>query len=97
MGTIPFQQFYCNICTKLDVERPWGDDYRTFGERIGLSRDEILLLAQKQEPTHFMLQKFDSQKNSSIGKFKNIMEDMDRHDVVSIIDEWISYEQGLRM
>ena len=42
-----------------------------------------------------MLQKFDSQKNSSIGKFKNIM-DMDRHDVVSIIDEWISYEQGLR-
>ena len=43
------------------------------------------------------MQKFDSQKNSSIGKFKNIMEDMDRHDVVSIIDEWISYEQGLRM
>ena len=96
MGTIPFRPFYCNICTKLDVERPWEDDYRTFGERIGLSRDKILLLAQKQEPTHSMLQKFDSQKNSSIRKFKNIMEDMDRHDVVSIIDEWISYEQGLR-
>ena len=41
-----------------------------------------------------MLQKFDSQKNSSIGKFKNIMEGMDRHDVVTILDEWIKDEWG---
>ena len=94
METIPFQPFFCKICDKLDLERRWGDDYRTFGERIGLSRDEISVLGQRGQPTHSMLQKFDSQKNSSIGKFKNIMEGMERHDVVTILDEWISYELG---
>ena len=94
METIPSQPFYCNICTTLDVERPFWDDYRTFGEKIGLSRGEISLLGQKGQPTHYMLQRFKSQKNSSVGKFKNIMENMDRHDIVTIIDEWISFEWG---
>ena len=94
METIPTRPFFCKICNKLDVERRWGDDYRTFGERIGLSKDEISVLGQRGQPTHSMLQKFDSQKNSSIGKFKNIMEGMERHDVVTILDEWISDEWG---
>ena len=94
MATIPLWPFYCNICNKLDIERPFWDDYRMFGEKIDLSRDEILLLGQKQQPTHSMLQRFDSQKNSSVGKFKIIMENMDRHDVVTIINEWINYEWG---
>ena len=92
METIPLRPFYCNICTKLDVERQFLDDYRLLGEKIGLSRDEITLLGQKGQPTHCMLQKFKSQKNSCVGRFKNIMEDMDRHDIVTIIDEWISFE-----
>ena len=94
METIPLQRFYSKICTTLDEERPHGNDFRTFGETIGLSSDEIYFLRQRGQPTHCMLQKFDSQKNSSIEKFKNIMENMDRHDVVAIIDEWISYEWG---
>ena len=94
MATIPLRPFYRNICNKLDVERPFWDDYRMFGEKIDLTRDEILLLGQKQQPTHSMLQRFDSQKNSSVGKFKIIMENMDRHDVVTIINEWINYEWG---
>ena len=94
METIPLRPFYCNICTKLDVERQFFDDYRLLGEKIGLSTDEIILLEQRGQPTHCMLQRFKSQKNSSVGKFKNIMEEMDRHDIVTIIDEWISYEWG---
>ena len=94
METIPTLPFFCKICNKLDVEWQWGDDYRTFGERIGLSKDEISVLGQRGQPTRSMLQKFDSQKNSSIGKFKNIMEGMDRHDVVTILDEWIKDEWG---
>ena len=94
METIPLQPFYSKICTTLDEERPLWDDFRTFGERIGLSRDEIYSLRQRGQPTQCMLQKFDSQKNGSIETFKNIMEDMDRHDIVTIIDEWISYEWG---
>ncbi|CAH3041838.1 unnamed protein product, partial [Porites lobata] len=75
-------------------KRQFLDDYRLLGEKIGLSRDEITLLGQKGQPTHCMLQKFKSQKNSCVGRFKNIMEDMDRHDIVTIIDEWISFEWG---
>ena len=94
METIPLKPFYCNICTRLDVERQFLDDYRLLGEKIGLSRDEITLLGQKGQPTHCMLQKFKSQKNSCVGRFKSIMEDMDRHDIVTVIDEWMSYEWG---
>ena len=97
METIPSWPFYCKICTTLDVERPFWDDYRTFGERISLSRDEISLLGQRGQPTNCMLQRFKSQKNSSVGTFKNIMENMDRHDIVTIIIlmiEWISFEWG---
>lgn len=94
METIPLRPFYRNICTKLDIERQFFDDYRLLGEKIGLSRDEIILLGQRGQPTHCMLQRFKSQKDSSVGKFKNIMKKMDRHDIVTIIDEWISYEWG---
>lgn len=50
--TIPLRPFYCNICTKLDVERQFLNDYRLLEEKIGLSRDEITLLGQRGQPTH---------------------------------------------
>ena len=61
-----------------------------FGEKIGLNRDEISLLGQSGKPTDSMImQKFESRKNSSIGKFKEIMEEMERDDVVAVIEEWV--------
>ena len=62
------------------------------GEEIGLEKDEVLLLGQIGNPTAKMMQKFDSQGDSSIGKFKNIVERMGRYDVVSDINEWIIHE-----
>ena len=85
--------FYKEICNKLDVLRQhFWDDYRLLGEKIGLSRDEIMLLGQKGNTTDSMMQKFNSQRNSSIGKFKGFLEEMKRDDVITIIDEWIVYE-----
>jgi len=92
MATIPIK-FYRKICVKLDTSRGcFWDDNRLFGEKIGLNRDEIMFLGQQENTTHLMIQKFASQKNSSIGKFKKIMAEMERDDIVSIVSEWIVNE-----
>ena len=92
MTVIPFE-FYGKICNRLDILRQhFWDDYRLLGEKIGLGKDEIMLLGQKGNTTDSMIQKFNSQKNSSIGKFKGFLEEMERDDVLIIIDEWIVHE-----
>jgi len=92
MATIPIK-FYRKICVKLDTSRGcFWDDNRLFGEKIGLNRDEIMFLGQQENTTHLMIQKFASQKDSSIGKFKKIMAEMERDDIVSIVSEWIVNE-----
>ena len=96
MSSIPIM-FYSNICIKLDMSRGcFWDDHRSFGEKIGLNKDEIFFLRQNEDTTHSMIQKFISQRDSSIGRFREIVEIMERYDVVSVIDEWIVYEWNTR-
>ena len=92
MSSIPIM-FYSSICIKLDMSRGcFWDDNRLFGEKIGLSKDEIFFLRQKEDATHLMIQKFNSQRDSSVGRFREIVESMKRDDVASVIDKWIVYE-----
>ena len=96
MPSIP-TKFYSKICVKLDTSRScFWDDNRLFGKKIGLSHDEISFLRQKEDTTHSMIQKFNSQRDSSIGRFRKIVESMERDDVVSVIDEWIVDEWNTR-
>ena len=96
MPSIPIM-FYRRICVKLDTSRGcFWDDNRLFGEKIGLSSDETSFLIQQEGTTHLMIQKFNSQKDSSVGRFREIVESMERDDVVSVIDEWIVYEWNTR-
>lgn len=89
MSDIPIE-FYKKICYKLDVLRePFWDDYRLLGEKIDLTKDEVSFLGQKRDPTNSIIQKFNSQRNSSVGKFRTFLEEMERSDVVTIINEWI--------
>ena len=89
MLDIPIE-FYGKICNKLDVFRDqYWDDYRLLGEKVGLSKDEVSLLGQKRNTTDLIIQKFSSQRNSSVGKFRKFLEEMERSDVVTIINEWI--------
>ena len=89
MEKIPIK-FYRKICIKLDKLRDaFWDDYRSFGEAIGLDKDEVLYLGQSGNPTRQMLEKFDSQKGSSVGKFRDHVKEMGRGDVVSIVEDWI--------
>jgi len=92
MKDIPIK-FYSKICNSLDIFRDlFWDDYRLLGEKIGLSRNEVRLLGQRKNTTDLMMQKFDSQRNSCIGKLRRILEEMERDDVLTIINEWIVYE-----
>ena len=89
MEKIP-NTFDSEICIKLDKLRDcFWDDYRSLGEAIGLEKDVVSYLAQIGNPTCQMLEKFDSQEGSSIRKFRDIVKEMERDDVVTILEDWI--------
>ena len=89
MEQIP-NKFHNKICIKLNKLRGcFFDDYRSFGEAIGLDKDVVTYLGQIGNPTRQMLEKFDSQEGSSIRKFRDIVKEMGRDDVVSILEDWI--------
>ena len=89
VAKIAISSSYTKICDNLNDKRPFYNDYRILGEKVGLHKDEILCLGQKGNPTGLILEKFDVQKGISIGKFRKFLEEMDRNDVVTLIDEWI--------
>ena len=86
-------EFYSKICILLNVKRDasW-DDFRLLGEKIGLNKDECELLGQYKNPTDVILKRFDSQKSSCIRKFRAILEEMDRFDVIEEIENWVRKE-----
>lgn len=89
MSAIPYQ-FFGKICIKLDTLRQlFWDDFRLLGEKVGLDKDEITLLKQKGNQTETIIDKFNSQKNSCIGNFITILEEMERNDVITVIEEWV--------
>lgn len=85
-------QFYRKICQKLDILQIDWVDYHLLGEKVGLGRDAILLLEQKGNQTEEILRHFDSKRESCVERFKIILEEMERHDVVTVIEEWILFE-----
>ena len=92
MFTIP-TVFRRTICIKIDTPREllW-DDYRLLAEKIGLGTDVILWLGQQSNKTELILQKFDAQEDPSVRRFKEILELMERNDVVEVIEDWLLFE-----
>lgn len=92
MLAIPIK-FYRRICMMLDTPRElhW-DDYRMLAQKVGLTKDDISWLGQQSNKTVVILQKIDAQKDPSIRRFKAILDEMERNDVVAVIEEWIWYE-----
>ena len=88
MGEIPIK-FYGKICLKLDILRGYCDDYRSFGEAIGLEKEIVMYLGQIGNPMRIMMEKFDSQQGSSIKTFRDLVKEMGRDDVVSVVEDWI--------
>ena len=92
MLTIPIE-FRCTICKKIDTHRElFWDDYRLLAEKIGLGADVILWLGQQRNKTELILQQFDAQEDPSVRRFKEILEVMERNDVVTVIEDWLLFE-----
>ena len=68
------------------------NDYRLLGEKVGVDKDAILLLKQKGNQTQEILRHFDSKKETCVERFKIILEEMGRDDVVTVIKDWILFE-----
>lgn len=92
VATIPYQ-FYYKICQKLDVLQniSWSD-YRLLGEKVGVDKDAILWLKQMGNQTEEILQHFDSKRENCVERFKTILEEMGRDDVIAVIENWILFE-----
>lgn len=79
----------------LDIPRElYWDDYRLLAEKVGLNTDftDISWLGKQNNKTELILQQFNSQKDPSIRRFKAILDEMKRNDVVTVIEGWIQYE-----
>ncbi|XP_074620694.1 uncharacterized protein LOC141879324 isoform X3 [Acropora palmata] len=85
-------KFYDEICTALDQDHPLGYDYNLLGEYIGLKKGKVAVLSQNGNPTKLLMQTLDTQKDGTIRRFKEILEKMNRHDVLLIIEDWIKHE-----
>jgi len=92
MLAIPIK-FKRTICMKLDITRQlhWND-CRLLAEKVGLDTHVISWLEQQNNKTELILQQYDTQKDPSIRRFKAILEEMERDDVVTVIKQWIQYE-----
>lgn len=65
------------------------NDFRLLAEKVGLDKDDIRWLELQNNPTQLILQEFETQKDPSIGRFKAILDEMRRYDVVQVIEDWI--------
>ena len=86
-------EFRRKIYMLLDTPRElFWDDYRLLAEKIGLGPDVILFLGQRNNKIELILQKFDAQEDPSIRRFMAILKEMERNDVVTVIEQWMLYE-----
>ena len=83
------------VCSLLNVKRDRDfDDFRMLAEKVGLGKDKIDIVEQKEDsPTHAILTEW-SIRNSeaTVGKLIEMLkeEDFRRMDVVKILEDWVN-------
>ena len=88
MQEAPFRLQH-NICLELDIRRSDGTDVRLFAEKMGIKTKEFERLQQsasiqKTTATSVILKE---RFSGSVGDFVYIMEDMERGDIINLINE----------
>ena len=86
------------ICMLLDLERTLidGNDYIRLGSELGLNATQIQNLKQKcKNPSYVLLtQLFPALPNSgTVGQLIPLLEKMERHDVIQVIDRWVGNQK----
>ena len=57
-----------------------------------MDKDAILWLKQMGNQTEEILQHLDSKRENCVERFKTILEEMGRDDVIAVIENWILFE-----
>ena len=87
-----------DICMLLDIERDMdGKDYKMLASELEVKPAKIRHLKELQKqsgksPSYGLItQTFASRANSGTLKhLRSILEGMERHDVIKVIDDWVS-------
>ncbi|PFX13206.1 hypothetical protein AWC38_SpisGene22733 [Stylophora pistillata] len=82
-------KIYHTVCQRMDIESPSCNDHRIFGEKLGFSRNEIF--APNNQPTDCLLRVWSERKgkNATVEKIMNILDDMERHDILELLQVWV--------
>ena len=75
------------ICKKLDVRHTLGGDFRTLAAMVGMLNEDIELTSQRNEPTEEVLKWWGKKKEATVPKLRQILEEMERDDVIQILDD----------
>ena len=73
-----------NICMMLNT-RLNGKDFRTLGNLMNLKEDEIEELNLNDNPTEALLRECERREESTVHKFKQLLLEMERLDVIQEI------------
>lgn len=84
---------YRRVCLMLNVKRDVRfDDFRMLAEKVGLDRDETNFVEQLKDPTDEILKTWSKKSEATVGKLIEILkgEDLERMDVVKILQDWVN-------
>jgi len=89
---VPFRLLF-KLCLSLDIKRTDGKDVRLLAHELGLTVTDFDLLqqaAQNVSSTYILLRERFSVKKPSgtVGDFVDVMKQIGRDDIISLINEW---------
>ena len=71
----------------LNVKSTLDNDFRALAGELGMETSDVRLLSQKDDPTDEVLKWWEPQKSATVKEFREILMQMQRPDVLAILDE----------
>lgn len=93
-------KLYAQLCRMLNIKRDLRfDDFRMLAEKVGFDRDFIRAIEQMTNPTDVILQNWSSSGEATVGNLIELLkgDDLERMDVVAILEHWANESSELRV
>ena len=76
------------ICAKLNIIRPFFDDFRMVAEKLGTDRDIIEWIGQSENPTYKIF--ISCHRGTKVGRLIEILHEIERPDVAKVLEDWVA-------
>ena len=84
------------ICRKLDIKNAVGGDFRHLAALFDMLSENIELISQRyQEPTKEILQRWGAKREATVQNMLNVLQKMEREDVMDILTGDPNVQQAL--